>query len=56
MAKYLDMESDLNKKESFELTESHLQILEEERINYANGISNSYSWEDAKRLIREKND
>ena len=49
---FMLLEDEIIKKESFELKESHLQILEEERMNYANGKSKSYSWEDAKRIIR----
>ena len=49
---YLLLEEEIAKKEGFKCTPKHLQILEQEKNNHLNGVSKSYSWEDAKEIIK----
>lgn len=51
---YLLLEDEINKKEAFELTEEHFEILDRERENHLNGESESYTWDEAKEIIRGK--
>lgn len=49
---YLQMDGEIAKKTSFACTPKHLEILEEEKRKHLNGISESYTWDDAKEIIR----
>ena len=49
---FLLLEDEIEKKEAFKLTASHINILEEEKKNHAEGSSNSYNWMEAKEIIR----
>ncbi len=49
---YLQMEDDIAKKHSFICTPKHLEILEEEKRKHLNGASESYTWNEAKEIIR----
>ena len=49
---FLLLEDEITKKEDFKLSASHLEILAEEKLNHANGTSPSYSWNQAKDIIR----
>lgn len=40
--------------ESYTLTREQWQIVEEERVQYQKGEGNSYSWEEAKKIIRKR--
>ena len=51
---YLLLEEEIDRKVDFELTSRHREILEDERNNHQKGLSASYSWEEAKKIIREK--
>ena len=51
---YMLVEDDINSAGEFKLTDEHLEILEEEREKHVNGKSKSYSWEEAKQIIRGK--
>lgn len=50
---YKLLENELNQSEtSFILTEEHIEILDEERQKHLKGESKSYTWEEAKEIIR----
>ncbi len=49
---FLLLEEEITKKENFKLSASHLDILAEEKLNHTNGTSPSYSWDQAKDIIR----
>ena len=49
---YLQMEDEIAKKHSFNCTPNHLEILEEEKRKHLNGVSESYTWNEAKEIIR----
>jgi hypothetical protein len=51
---YLLLEDEINKKEAFQLKNEHFKILDEERQKHLSGNSNSYTWEDARQIIRSK--
>lgn len=51
---YMLVEDEINSGGEFKLTDDHLEILEEERKKHVNGKSKSYSWEEAKQIIRGK--
>ncbi len=40
--------------DTFTFTEEHLAILDEERAKHLRGESKSYTWEEAKKIIRAK--
>jgi len=49
---FLLLEDEIIKKEEFKLTSSHINILEEEKMNYKKGLKGSYNWSEAKEIIR----
>lgn len=51
---YLLLEEEINKKEAFQLTEEHFEISEKEREKHFSGKSKSYTWDQAKEIIRGK--
>jgi hypothetical protein len=51
---YMLVEDEITSGEDFKLTEEHFKILEEESQNHASGKSKSYSWQEAKEIIRGK--
>jgi hypothetical protein len=51
---YLFIEDEMNKAQSFTLSDGHLQVLDEERKKHVSGKSKSYSWDEAKEVIRGK--
>lgn len=51
---YLLFEEEIEKEPEFVFTEEQLQILDAERENHLNGNSKSYSWQEAKEIIRGK--
>lgn len=51
---YLFIEDEMNKSQSFVLTDEHVKILDEERKKHVGKKSKSYSWEDAKEIVRGK--
>ncbi len=51
---YTVLENDINQQQSFTLTDAHLEILDEERKMHKKGSTKSYSWTEAKQLIRKK--
>lgn len=52
---YMLMEDDISgNNEKFDLTSDHLRILNEEREKHINEETQSYTWDDAKKIIRTK--
>jgi hypothetical protein len=51
---YMLVEDDITKHEDFKLTDAHFKILEEERRKHVKGKSKSYTWPEAKEIIRGK--
>ncbi|MES1226136.1 MAG: hypothetical protein ABUT20_62250 [Bacteroidota bacterium] len=51
---YMLVEDEISKKEKFSLSASHLKIVEQEREKHVKGKSKSYSWPEAKDIIRGK--
>lgn len=51
---YMLFEEEIEKEGVFRLTDEHIKILDEEREKHINDKSKSYSWEDAKQIIRGK--
>lgn len=51
---YLLFEEEIENQEAFTLTNEQLKILDEEREAHLNGASKSYSWQEAKEIIRGK--
>jgi hypothetical protein len=49
---YLLLEDEIAKREDFNCAPKHLEMLEEEKRNHISGTSKSYSWEEAKEIIR----
>lgn len=49
---YMLLEDEIAKKEDFVCTSKHLELLEEEKRKHVAGVSKSYSWEEAKEIIR----
>lgn len=52
---YTMVEEEINKQNEFNLSEEEIHILDEERKNHLNGKSQSFTWETAKKMIRNKN-
>lgn len=50
---YLLVEDDIQNAASFKLSKKQISFLEEERKEYISGKGKSYSWEEAKQLIRK---
>ena len=53
-ALYVLLEDDIEDSSSFALTKEQLSILDEEHALHLSGKSKSYSWEEAKEIIRGK--
>ena len=53
-ALYTLLEADIEESTSFKLTKEHLAILDKEHQLHISGKSKSYSWEEAKEIIRGK--
>ncbi len=53
---YLLFEEEIENTQPFTLTEKQINILEQEREKHLNGESKSYSWQEAKKIIRGKQD
>ena len=53
-ALYTLLEDNIEETSSFELTEEHLKILDEEEALHLSGKSKSYTWDEAKQIIRGK--
>jgi len=51
-ALYTLLEDNIEETSSFVLTKEHLKILEEEEALHLSGKSKSYSWNEAKQIIR----
>lgn len=51
---YTVLENDINQQQSFALTDSHIKILDKERLMHKKATTKSYSWAEAKELIRKK--
>ena len=51
---YMLFEEEIEKEEAFKLTDEHLAILDAEREKHVSGKSKSYSWSQAKQIIRGK--
>jgi hypothetical protein len=49
---YLLMEEDIKANESFQLSEEEIKFLRNERQEHLDGKTKSYSWKEAKELIR----
>jgi hypothetical protein len=49
---YLQMDGEIAIKPSFNCTPKHLVILEEEKRKHLNGLSESYTWNEVKEIIR----
>ena len=53
-ALYTLLEEEIEENTSFALTKEHLEILDKEHELHVNGKSKSYTWEEAKEIIRGK--
>ncbi len=53
-AVYTIFEDEINEENLFKLSEEHIKILDNEKQKHLSGKSKSYSWEDAKKIIRGK--
>ena len=51
---YMLFEEEIEKEEVFTLTDEHMAILDAEREKHVSGKSKSYSWSQAKQIIRGK--
>ncbi|MDB5199647.1 MAG: hypothetical protein JWO92_1610 [Chitinophagaceae bacterium] len=51
-AVYTIFEEEINEENSFKLSEEHIKILDSERQKHLSRKSKSYTWEDAKKIIR----
>ncbi len=51
---YLLFEEEIEKETAFTLSNEQLRILDEEREAHLQGSSKSYSWQEAKEIIRGK--
>lgn len=51
---YMLLAEEIEKEESFTLTDEHIAILDAEREKHISGKSKSYSWSQAKQIIRGK--
>lgn len=51
---YMLLAEEIEKEEPYTLAEDHLEILEAEREKHISGKSKSYSWSEAKQVIRGK--
>lgn len=53
-AVYTIFEDEINQPTDFHLTKDQLDVLNTERENHLKGKTKSYSWEQAKEIIRSK--
>jgi hypothetical protein len=53
-AVYTIFEDEINQENSFNLSEEQIKILDKERRKHVSGKSKSYTWEDAKKIIRNE--
>lgn len=53
-AVYTIFEDEINEENLFKLSEEHIKILDSEKQKHLSGKSKSYTWEDAKKIIRGK--
>ena len=51
-ALYTLLQDEIEDSDGFSLSEEHLRILDKEHALHLNGQTKSYSWEDAKEIIR----
>lgn len=51
---YMLLAEEIEKAESFTLTDEHISILDEEREKHLSGRSKSYSWSQARQIVRGK--
>ncbi len=51
---YLLFEDEIESEKSFILSDAQLKILDQERKAHINGESKSYTWAEAKKIIRGK--
>jgi hypothetical protein len=51
---YMLFEEDIERETEFKLTDKHIKILNDEREKHIDGKSKSYSWREAKQIIRGK--
>ena len=51
---YMLIEDEITGGEEFKLTKNQVKILEEESEKHSSGKSKSYSWQEAKEIIRGK--
>ena len=51
-AVYTIFEDEINEENSFTLSEEHIKILDTKKKKHLSGKSKSYTWEDAKKIIR----
>ncbi len=51
---YMLVEDDISQKEKFKLSGAQLKIVEEERAKHIKNKSKSYTWPEAKDIIRGK--
>jgi hypothetical protein len=49
---YLLVEDEISSKETFQLSEKDLKMLEQDRTTHLKGKSKSYNWKEAKEIIR----
>jgi hypothetical protein len=53
-ALYTLLQDEIEDSDGFSLSEEHLRILDNEHALHLSGETKSYSWEDAKEIIRGK--
>ncbi len=53
-ALYTLLQDEIEHSDGFSLSEEHLRILDKEHALHLSGQTKSYSWEDAKEIIRGK--
>lgn len=53
-ALYTLLEEDIVAETEFSLTEEHIKIIEDERRKFLNGEGKSYTWSEAKKIIKGK--
>lgn len=51
-AVYTIFENEINEENTFTLSEEQIKILDSEKQKHLSGKSKSYTWEDAKKIIR----
>lgn len=49
---YMLIEEEISKKQGFSLSAAHLKIVEKEKEMHVKGKSKSYSWPEAKEIIK----